>query len=871
MCFCMPGHPASRAPSPGRVSLSSVKGIVAYYTVIGAMAKPRKISGKRRVDTCEEEPSISLSPAIAAGIQDQTVDLHAEIERLRREIETLKKREEERERFEESLRDTVERYRKLIQSTSDGILLNDEQGVILEWNTGMEEISGIPRDEAIGRTLPKIALRLAPDRKKPEEIGEWIRSSIDDMNRKAISSSKNPFIEIAICRPDATRRTIQVKNFDFAQNGRILYGGIVRDITERKQIEHSLAESEDTFRNLIQSTRDGIILNDEQGVILEWNTGMEEIFGIPRSDSVGRTLLEVASQCIPKDTDAEGIRNWLYSIIDELDNNAATSSHTPLVEVSVRRPDGSTRNIEAKNFDFTVQGRRFYGGIVRDLTERRQVEDALLQSEEELRNLIDSSDDGIIITDESGRITKWNKGAELITGLASRDVVGVPAWEIQSRSATEEWAGPDPLTRYRTMWDQVFHDAADHHFKCLFDGQIKTPHGEVRYIQQSVFRIPTRSGFRIGAIIRDITERKRFDDAILESEEKYRTLVDMSPDIIVIHQDGNIVYANPAIEKLLRTANPEDLIGMNVFDLIHPDFHPVVQQNIRDDLQGKLTPTTEIQIIRGDGTLVTFEGKGKKISYNGNPAVLVVIRDITDRKNAELQLREYAGNLKRSVDDLELFAYIATHDLQEPIRGIVAYAQLLLNQCNEARSPKTEKYLKIIENSGLRLNALVNDLREYSRVRSLAKPLEPVDLATVLSNALQNLQLVIKETGASITHDQLPVVLADPTQVTQVFQNLIDNAIKFRREGVAPVIHISVAPKEKMWQFSLKDNGIGIPREYYGKIFILFERLHQRDTYPGTGLGLALCTRIIERHGGRIWVDSEVGKGSTFSFTLPAG
>ncbi|MCU0630985.1 MAG: ATP-binding protein, partial [Methanoregulaceae archaeon] len=276
-----------------------------------------------------------------------------------------------------------------------------------------------------------------------------------------------------------------------------------------------------------------------------------------------------------------------------------------------------------------------------------------------------------------------------------------------------------------------------------------------------------------------------------------------------------------------------------------------------------------IRIVRGDGTHVIFEGRGRQISYNGNPAILVVIRDITERKNAEVQLKEYAENLKRSNEDLELFAHIATHDLQEPIRGIVTYAELLLNECKEGNNPQIEKYLKIIENSGLRMNTLVSDLREYSRVRSQARPPQPVDAGTILSDALSNLQLVIKETRASITHDTLPVILADAMQITQVFQNIINNAIKFRRAGVAPVIHISVAPRDGMWQFAIQDNGIGIPQEYFDKIFVLFERLHGREAYPGTGLGLALSKRVIERHGGRIWVESEQGKGSTFYFTLP--
>jgi PAS domain S-box-containing protein len=640
--------------------------------------------------------------------------------------------------------------------------------------------------------------------------------------------------------------------------------------------------------------------------------------------------------------------------------------------------------------------------LLRENQELKDREACFRECEEEMRNLIESSGDGIITIDGRGRVTGWNAAAETITGLSSRDVLEVPAWEVQARCATEEWAGPNPLAHYRTAWDQLLHDPSDRHFTGPFDGQIRTPEGDIRYIQQQVFRIPTKGGFRIGCIIRDITERKQseellkeseekfrkliqsthdgiilndaegvilewntgmeeifgisredaigrtlidiaavftpdttgaeewlgsilkqlnnrdtaiypsiellikrpdgtnciiearnvhftsqgrsfyggivrditdrrqFEGEIRENEEKYRTLVEMSPDVIVIHRDGKILYANPALAQLLAAATPENLVGADVFDLIHPDFHRIVRLNTEMDLKGLATPLTEIQVVRDDGSVLTFEGKGQRILYQGEPAVQVVLRDITERKVAEKKLLEYAENLERSNEDLELFASIATHDLQEPIRGIVTYSQLLLSECELGADSRIGQYLKIIENSGLRMNALVSDLREYSRVRTRAQPLEPVDLGLVLSHVLNNLRPVITETRASIVHDQLPVVLADRSQLIQVFQNLIDNTIKFRRERVAPDIRISVACRDGMWQVAVRDNGIGIPPEYFDKIFTLFERLHPRDVIPGTGLGLAICRRIIERHGGKIWVESEIGRGSTFSFTLPA-
>jgi len=641
-------------------------------------------------------------------------------------------------------------------------------------------------------------------------------------------------------------------------------------LSERERLEKSLKESDEKFRNLLQGTHEGIILNDDEGVILDWNTGMEEIIGISKDDAIGSTIFEVASRCVPESSDAGDGGKWLSAIIDTLDMTATSSPSSPPLEIAVKHPDGTQRTIEAKNFNYTVQGRTFYGGIIRDISEPKQILESLAERDEELENLIESSGDAILLTDEEGRITKFNKAQERLTGFAAEEVLGLPAWEFQASRSAPEGHGPDSLTWYKQVWDRLLHDENDQFYREIVEDEIQSTTGAVHHVQVRAFRIPTRKGFRVGAIVRDITKQKQAEREIYESEEKYRSLVELSPDVIVIHQEGKIVYVNPAVRKLLRTTEPKDLIGMDIYDLIHPDYHVIVQRGTRNDLEGLLPETIEIQVVRGDGTIVTLEGRGTRIQYNQKPAVQVVIRDITDRKAAELTLREYTENLRRSNEDLELFAYIATHDLQEPIRGIVAYSQLLLAECKAEHSPRTRKYLENIARDGLRLNTLVGDLREYLRVRSGGRPFVPTDMETVLSDALNTLHREVTESQATITHDPLPVIQADSSQMTQVLQNLIANAMKFQQKGIAPTVHVSASSLDGMWQFSVRDNGVGIPKGYFEKIFILFERLYPRDTYPGTGLGLALCKRIVERHGGRMWVESEEGRGSTFYFTLPA-
>jgi signal transduction histidine kinase len=246
-------------------------------------------------------------------------------------------------------------------------------------------------------------------------------------------------------------------------------------------------------------------------------------------------------------------------------------------------------------------------------------------------------------------------------------------------------------------------------------------------------------------------------------------------------------------------------------------------------------------------------------------------KEIEVRKRAEESLKEYSTELARSNADLQQFAYVASHDLQEPLRSVSSFSQLLSRRYQGQLGPDADDFITFIVEGATRMQTLINDLLTFSRVGTRGNPFTPVDCAEVLAAAEENLEVTIADTGAAITHDPLPMVSADPTQVTQLFQNLLSNAIKFRRMQESPRIHVSATRQDGAWRFSVNDNGIGIAPRYFDRIFVIFQRLHGREEYPGTGIGLAICKKIVERHGGCIWVESEPGKGSTFHFTIPDG
>jgi PAS domain S-box-containing protein len=369
------------------------------------------------------------------------------------------------------------------------------------------------------------------------------------------------------------------------------------------------------------------------------------------------------------------------------------------------------------------------------------------------------------------------------------------------------------------------------------------------------------------AAIRNISVRKDAEKHLAQMESRYRGLLEAAPDaMVVVNQGGEIVLLNVQAEKQFGYRRDE-LLGQKVKNIIPEGFAERLiadaLRTVEDALAQQIGTGIELTGRRKDGSGFPIEIMLSPLESAEGILVTAAIRDITARKKAE-------AHLLLKVKELEEFAYIASHDLQEPLRMVASYTQLLSRRYKGKLDADADQFIAFAVDGASRMQRLIQDLLAYSRAGTKRKELLSISSEEALQEALINLRGTIEESGALVTHDPLPTVLADANQLIQLFQNLVGNAIKYRNPGV-PRVHISTTKNGgKKWIFSVQDNGLGIDSQYFEKIFGMFQRLHKRDEFAGTGIGLAICKKIVERHGSSISVESQVGQGSTFRFALAA-
>jgi PAS domain S-box-containing protein len=358
----------------------------------------------------------------------------------------------------------------------------------------------------------------------------------------------------------------------------------------------------------------------------------------------------------------------------------------------------------------------------------------------------------------------------------------------------------------------------------------------------------------------------------LESSRRHHQIIETALDAFVeMDSDGLITNWNARAETTFGWSR-SDAIGQSFSKIIIPhQYCDADTQGLRRFLatgEGPvLNQRIEITALHRDGSLFPIELAISPILWGKRRFFAAFVRDVTERKRAEQELARRAEELARSNADLEQFAYVASHDLQEPLRMVASYTQLLGRRYKGKLDADADEFIAFAVDGATRMQHLIQDLLSFSRVTTKGKELQVTDSRAACDQAIANLRAAIAESGTVVTIGSLPTVRADTTQLTQLFQNLIGNAIKYRNEG-KPEVQVAATPVEDRWVFSVQDNGIGIEPQYFERIFQMFQRLHTRKQYTGTGVGLAICRKIVERHGGKIWVESLPGQGSAFLFTI---
>jgi PAS domain S-box-containing protein len=373
------------------------------------------------------------------------------------------------------------------------------------------------------------------------------------------------------------------------------------------------------------------------------------------------------------------------------------------------------------------------------------------------------------------------------------------------------------------------------------------------------------------------------------AEQRFRRLVETAPDAIVIcRETGEMVLVNSRTESMLGYSR-EELLGQHI-RLLVPEWTfepswPADEESMEEPVP--FVAGREANAVRRDGQTIPVEIRASPLEIDESVLITSVLRDISERKRAEAKVRQLNSHLEelnahleervaarteelqRSNEELAQFAYVASHDLQEPLRTVSVYTQLLARRYADVLDGDARLFMEYVTEGAQRMEYLIRDLLDFSQIDHRGvEQFKDVSSEHSLSEAMANLQTAIEESSAIITHDELPVVKGDPMQITRLFQNLLMNSIKYRNPTRAPLVHVTSQQDAREWHFAVKDNGIGIEPQYAEKVFGIFKRLHGREN-PGTGIGLAICKKIVTRHGGRIWVESQLGAGATFHFTLP--
>ncbi len=647
-----------------------------------------------------------------------------------------------------------------------------------------------------------------------------------------------------------------------------VYAATLGHLCTRRRAEDALRQSEERFRLLVDTAFDGINISEWDPVtrarrLIFCNDRYAEMSGYTREELMSAD--NVAELAVAHMTEQE--LEELARCIMECRPHRGTASWI--------RPDGKENTYEFSAVSMKAGDRRIIMGFDRDITEQRRAQEALRESEERFRLLVETAFDGINICE---RDAQTGKQRVLFCNDRFVEMSGYTREELKNAEDLGELTVPDMTPEQGREIARAMEEERPYRGTASWI----RPDGKGNVYEFSAIALKRDGKYYLMGFDRDITEQRKAQEALRESEERFRRLVNTVFDGINICEldpvarTRRLIFCNDRYVEMSGHTREEleNAADLNAFVRSHltPEQHA---ENDRRVLQG--LPVRGISSwLSPDGRENVHEFNAVAVRAGDKYHLMGVDRDITDRIRAERQLEHYAeqlrdlnAELQRSNRDLQDFTYTVSHDLQEPLRKIHSFGQFLVEDCGDQLPEEGREHLRHMQDAAVRMKDLIHHLLALARVGTRGADPQPVDPGRIIGIALDILSESIRECGAEVAvQDGLPTVMADPVQLGQVFQNLIGNALKFRSPERPPRIAIGARIEEDQVVVSVADNGIGIEERFLEKIFGVFEHLHSRDKYEGAGVGLALCDKIVRRHGGIIWAESEPGKGSVFHFTL---
>lgn len=775
------------------------------------------------------------------------------------------------------LRTSRDELDAIINSVSDGITVQDNTGKVWFANAAAARITGYGTPSKV--TSASVSsmhqrFQMFDDHDQPMSISQLPRTKVFAQGRDMKMEFKVRDTELS------TERWLEVNTapiFDPRGNVRLVVN-VIRDITGAKEMENTIRYERRRVQSILDELQVFVGLLDMEGKIVEVNRSATRTAGLEAPDLIGTAMYDTyawSKTTEIQDRIKDSIVRAAAGESSQFDIEArAIGDISIFVEYTIAPIRNSVGDIE------------FLIASAINITERKQNEiemaqlaDLLEKERERLARIVNTLP-GVVF--EGVSPSETSQGGIIFMSNYTETLLGyLPNNWIDNPNFGSTIIHPDDLESLVTNLTGTYECGENGYFECrIFAADGRTVFVEIR---TTPYRDDDGQVTGLVGTMIDITERKKREVEIsqlassLELErERLKRIVNTLPGIVFEavgtprNGDQKMVFVSDYAETLLGYP-PSSWIDDPTFggSIVHPDDVAAIMEDATVIYESGEQGILNYRVYATDQRIVHIEARSIPYrNFEGDMSGVVgVMMDITKRKDTEDRLMHYAKELRRSNAELEQFAYVASHDLQEPLRMVGSYLQLIEHRYNNRLDKDGHEFIAYAVDGANRMKKLIQDLLSYSRVQRGREAFRICPMETTLDITKRNLSMSIQEAHAIITSESLPSVYGNEQQISQLLQNLLGNAIKFHGEA-PPEIHIGVEEYEENWEFSVRDNGIGIEEQYLERIFVIFQRLHSRDTYAGTGIGLALCRKIVGQHGGRIWAESKINEGSTFRFTI---